>query len=356
MSPEESLVEEVRYTVPGTAGTEGARYENGTTMITLKKYQGQIDQLQPWEGEVPKGYLVDFLGMLTDGCFRVDFGVVPSAIEGGFVRTTLPRISDGGNAEAWFEAVNWLNAAREAHERYVMVCLGACYGGPVVSAYRMLQMVNPLPCKLVAVEPEPDNFDWMMRHFHANDLEPTDHWLVQMAVAGTNDPILFPVGAPGTGAQNCITTNEAAKREEYAMYFIRTGKANEAILNLMRHNSTGLTTDLVPGKGFKAEVKYMSAITLRDLLSPFDVVDYLDSDIQQSEINVFPPSMDVLRRKVKLVHIGTHGKDVHETLRALFAANGWEILFCFEPNATHTCDLGTFDTNDGILTARNPTL
>jgi len=61
-----------------------------------------------------------------------------------------------------------------------------------------------------------------------------------------------------------------------------------------------------------------------------------------------------LRKKVRRIHIGTHGKDVHWRLHDLFAENGWEIVFSFEPNARHDTVLGSFDTNDGVLTVRNP--
>ena len=67
-----------------------------------------------------------------------------------------------------------------------------------------------------------------------------------------------------------------------------------------------------------AEIKLVSAVTLRDVLAPFEFVDYLDSDIQQSEIIVFPPFLDLLKRKVRRIHIGTHGKDVHRSLHELF--------------------------------------
>ena len=100
----------------------------------------------------------------------------------------------------------------------------------------------------------------------------------------------------------------------------------------------------------------MSAVTLKDILSPFDVVDYLESDIQQSEILVFPPFMQLLKRKVRRIHIGTHGSDVHNTLNTLFEEYGWEIVFTFEPNKTYETALGSFATNDGVLTIRNPHL
>jgi hypothetical protein len=100
----------------------------------------------------------------------------------------------------------------------------------------------------------------------------------------------------------------------------------------------------------------VSAITLQDILGPFDVVDYVESDIQQSEILVFPPYMTLLKRKVRRVHIGTHGREVHNTLLQLFQRDGWDIVFNYEPNSTFSSPLGKFSTNDGVLTAVNPNL
>jgi hypothetical protein len=100
----------------------------------------------------------------------------------------------------------------------------------------------------------------------------------------------------------------------------------------------------------------LSAVTLADVLGPFELVDYLECDIQQSEILVFPPFIDLLREKVRRVHIGTHGKDVHAELHRLFETDGWQIVFSYEPNSSFTTDLGAFSTNDGVLTVRNPQL
>jgi hypothetical protein len=322
-------------------------------MNNLESYADVFRGLSPWSGMVPTGYLVDFLGTLTDAQFRVPFGIDPATMGGGAVATRLPVIEDG---EGWFEAVNWVEAAREARGRYVMITLGACYAAQAVGAYRSLQALNPMPCKLVAVEPEPDNCQWVRRHMRDNGIDPDDHWLVPLAISDRNDPVLFPVGSPGTGAQNCVSTNEAISREIYAREIIGSGRLEEALRNLLVHNTTGLTKDLVPGSNFMAEIKLMSATTLADVLGPFDLVDYLESDIQQSEILVFPPFIDLLKRKVRRIHIGTHGKDVHQSLHQLFAGHGWDIVFSYAPNSSFDSPLGKFVTNDGVLTVRNSAL
>ena len=321
-------------------------------MNDLGAYANVFAGITPWSGTVPEGYLVDFLGTLTSADFRVMFGVDPKSVGGRHETTRLPTIADG---EGWFESVNWVIAAQEARGRYVMVTLGACYGAQAVGSYRALQLLNAIPCKFVAVEPDPENYEWTVRHFRDNGLDPNYHWLVQAAISDTNAPVFFPVGSPGTGAQNCFASNEIAAREVYVDELIKRGPA-EALRNLLLHNTTGITKSLVEGHDFSAEIKVLSAVTLRDILGPFEVVDYLESDIQQSEILVFPPYMALLKDKVRRIHIGTHGREVHSSLHNLFQNEGWEIVFSFEPNAEHASALGTFKTNDGVLTVRNKTL
>jgi hypothetical protein len=322
-------------------------------MNRLEQFAGVLDAIPPWRGRVPRGYLADFLGVFTDGRFRTMFGVDPDALAERELATRALTIADG---EPWFEAVNWVVAAREARERFVMVTLGACYGGAAVASCRVLQRLNPMPYKLVAVEPEPETFTWIARHMRDNGIDPDAQWLLPCAVSDRNEPVLFPVGAPGSGAQNCYSTDEHAARESYARALIAAGRAAEGLTDLLLRNTTGIAKDLVPGHGFAAEIKLVSAVTLRDVLAPFEFVDYLDSDIQQSEILVFPPFLDLLRRKVRRIHIGTHGKDVHRSLHDLFESAGWEIVFSYAPDGTYESPLGAFTINDGVLTVRNPAL
>jgi hypothetical protein len=320
----------------------------------LENYADIFDDIKPWSGPVPHGFVVDFLGIFTDANFNVFSDVDPTSVGGNHQETRFPTIGNGTNAEGWFEMVNWLVAAREARGRYVMITLGAAYGGQAVGAYRAMKLINPLPCKLVAVEPVPENYAWMTQHMRTNGINPDDHWLIPTAIGGNNDPIYFPVGAPGIGVNNSYSTNDIGARKHYVETFISEGRAEAALRNLIEHNTTGIKSDLLPGRNAMAEIKLMSCVTLRDLISPFDVVDYLESDIQQSEIVVFPPFIDLLRRKVRRILIGTHGTDAHRSLHELFIDHGWEIVFSFEPNATHDSALGRFVTNDGILTVRNP--
>jgi hypothetical protein len=97
----------------------------------LREYAHIFTSITPWSGDVPKGYVVDFLGTLTPAEFRAMWGVDAKSVGGNHQATALPTIADG---EGWFEAVNWIIAAQEAREHYVMVTLGACYGAQAEGA------------------------------------------------------------------------------------------------------------------------------------------------------------------------------------------------------------------------------
>lgn len=111
----------------------------------IAKHLKFFESLPPFSGYVPKGFLADFLGCLTDANFRAMWGVEPGQQGDRAVATKCPGVVDG---EAFFEAVDWFEAAREARGSYTMITLGAAYGAQAVGAYRALQRVNPMPAKL----------------------------------------------------------------------------------------------------------------------------------------------------------------------------------------------------------------
>jgi hypothetical protein len=320
----------------------------------LQKYTGIFEGIAPWSGIVPAGFTVDFLGTLTSKKFLEIWGYHPDFADGNELKLSLPSLADGKNGELWFEAVNWVQAAREARGRYVMVTLGAAFGYQAVAGYRALQLLNPMPYKLVAVEPIPENMEWIRRNMRDNGIDPDEQWLIEAAIGPDNEPAFFPVGSPGLGAQNCIETNEEAARARYLEEFIAQGRTEQALANLLLHNTTGLQQDIIKGKNLLGEIKLVSTVTLEDVLGPLERVDLLECDLQTSEILVFPPARPLLKRKVHRIHMGTHGKDIHRSLLQMFIDDGWEIIFSFEPDSVHESVLGTFSVNDGILSLRNP--
>jgi hypothetical protein len=310
----------------------------------------EIEQLlaaiAPWSGEVPPGYAVDFLGILTDGRFIWN---AAGPFPGGHMTTNRPTVESYG--EGWFEVADWLASARDARGRYVAVSLGAAYGAQLVGAFKALQALNPLPALLVAIEPVPENCAWVRSHMRTNGIDPDEHWIIEAAVAPDNEPVLFPVGAPGSGLNSSIEVNTPQFRQTAVDLLKRDGASERVLTNILLHNSTGIVREF--GFGLSGEIKFASAVTLRDVLAPIDRVDLLETDIQRSEGEIFPPAMALVNRKVRRVHIGTHGRDVHDMLVALFARAGWEIVFDYGPGK-HLTPRGPLELGDGILSARNP--
>lgn len=305
-----------------------------------------LNAIRPWSGEVPNGYVVDFLGILTDGNFLWN-QVGPFG--GHHVSTSPPTVATHG--ESWFEVADWLMSAHEARQQYVAVSLGAAFGHQLVGAWKALQAINPLPSRLVAVEPVPQNCVWMRSHMATNGINPDDHWIIQAALGHDNEPVLFPVGAPGTGLNSSVVVNSTESRQSYADVLRSQGYSDRVLENILLYNSMGVPYEL--GLGYSGELKFVSAVTLRDVLSPFDRIDLLEVDIQQSEIEVISPHMDLVNRKVRRIHVGTHGREAHDYLRALFSTARWEIVFDYAPNRHHVTKRGSMELDDGILSARN---
>jgi hypothetical protein len=338
--------------------TESGQGAAGEPVNQVEPYAAVLRDITPWSGELAADQLADFTGALTamqmtgpgDPRFRIMSGST-----NGQAATRLPTIADG---EVWFEALNWVLAAREARERFVMMTLGSFYGAQIVSAYKMLQRLNPMPCKLVAVDAAPENCELTRQNLAANGIAPESYWLVPHALSSDVAPVLFPVGAPRSGARNAISTNDRGERQQYVDMFTREGpeRTEAALRNLLLDHTTGITREIedVAGARDTFEIKLVSAITLAELLAPFDRIDYIEADIQQSEIVVFPPFIELLRQKVHRIHIGTHGREVHAALHDLFAAQGWRVIFSFRPDDRHDTALGSFATGDGVLTVVNP--
>jgi FkbM family methyltransferase len=304
-------------------------------------------KITPWSGNVPAGYVADFLGVLTDSRFLWNR---TGPFEAHFAKTELPTVATWG--EGWFEIADWFYSASEASGEYVAISLGASYGPQLVGAWKTLQAINPMPARLAAVEPVPENCAWARQHMAVNGIDPDEHWIIQAAVGVDNEPNLFPVGAPGTGLTASVQTNSIEARRDYAELFARSGQCERILRNILVYNSTGATHALQ--FGYNAEVKLVSAVTLRDVLTPFKRVDLLEVDMQQAEAHIIPPFMDLLNRKVRRVHIGTHGRAVHAGLRGLFLKAGWEFVFDYDPETRHITERGPLEIGDGILSARNP--
>jgi hypothetical protein len=324
-------------------------------MDDLSYLQSLFDGLPDWQGISPQYFDANFLGVQTDvRFFQNEAGAFAKASQNETFKDILsgprtlrkapPKVADG---EAFFEWAAVLRSVNEADGHYVMIELGGGFGARAVDAAAALAAVKPMPATLVVVEPIAAHVARARRHFATNGLDPDRHWFLNAAVGVDNAPVLIPQGCGRYG-----NTVNAAWIHELVDLVLQS-----------RESTTHLVRSLIDTGGVKIQTPqgvtsfgFVSTVTLRDVLFPFDRVDLIDVDIQSAELPVLSQGIDILSDKVKLLNIGTHSEEIHAGLTALFAEKGWRTLANYAPNSSFETACGNFRTGDGILMVENPVL
>jgi len=78
----------------------------------------------------------------------------------------------------------------------------------------------------------------------ANGINPDDHWIIPAALGNDNEPILFPVGAPGAGLNSSLWVNATESRQSYAYALRSQGYSERVLENILLYNSTGVLREL----------------------------------------------------------------------------------------------------------------
>lgn len=304
--------------------------------------------LSGWRGAVPAGSVANFLGVMTDEEFVALHAPSNNIVTGdGGGMAHVPSVSDG---EPFFEFAAIYEAVRQASDRFTMVELGGGYASRCVDAHAAVQRFNPMPTQFVVVEAEPTHFDWAKRHMRANGIDPDQHWMINAAVSDSNDPVLFLTGE-GLYYNSIIAGNDKVDIAEQVESF---GMTRTVLQNLMISGSLGIKIPYTSQAGQHIhDMKLVSARTLAEILQPLQVVDLLDIDIQGAEITVLPPAMAMLNQRVRRLHLGTHGLDVHKFMWDMFFEAEWLCEYDYPPNTDVETDYGDFRTSDGILTFVN---
>lgn len=317
-------------------------------MNDLGHHVGAFNALQGWRGAVPDGSVANFLGVITDSTFLELYSPSNSTMTVGDDHVAeVPGVSDG---ELFFEFAAIYEAVRAAEGQFTMVELGGGYASRCVDANAALKRYNPLPARFVVVEAEPTHFLWAREHMRVNGIDPDEHWMINAAVSDSCQPVLFLVGE-GVYYNSIIDEQESLS---YCDKIVETGMEKEAMRNLI---CTGQLGAKIPYKSLAGEhihdVKFVSARPLSDILQPLGTVDLLDVDIQGSEVTVLPAAIKSINRKVKRLHLGTHGAAIHTFMWEMFFENEWICEYDYPPNAVVETEWGDFRTSDGILTFVN---
>lgn len=270
---------------------------------------------------------VDFLGIHTLAEFERGMPGVEADPPVQFQQPPRPAFD-----EEYFEWLDVIAAVKAARGQFNMIELGAGYSRWLVRAVKVLEQLNPMPYKLVAVEAEPSHFQFSKRHMQLNGIDPEQHRLIEAAVNASGDKTRFTMGkADGWYGQ--------------AMFAPRKRSLLTRVANWLGYKPPEM-------KG--VSVVWVEAVTLNSLLAQLPHVDLLDLDIQGAEAEVLEASIEALKRKVWRVHIGTHSPKIEQQLRALFGQAGWVKINDYACQRSQASPYGEIHFGDGVQTWLNP--
>lgn len=360
----------------------------------LPSNEDVLARLEPWTGTVPAGYIPTLFGARTAVIFCAHWlqrDEIAEALSGS--RQITHFVPAFCNGEMFFEQANIARSILlqrpTGHDRFIVVELGGGYGPRAVDSALALRQLRPdLTPFLVVVEALPTYVDWCRQHFIANELHPDEHWIIPGIVAAEPIPALFNLRPNGFGNQiadagvmetlgKVITDREAAlallgRLSQGSVYvkdddhlgrkswrrrnakIVDGGRRTKSFLGDPNSWTCDAAMETVRYPPSISEFGFVSALTLPTILAPLPYVDFMDVDIQFAEADVIPPHLDLLKKKVRLLSIGTHSKEIHSTLYRCFESAGWRVVNDLEPWAHHVRGVESFDTKDGILTVQNP--
>ena len=235
----------------------------------------------------------------------------------------------------YFEWIDLLESVAGANGRYVMVELGAGYGRWAVRAACAARS-RGVPFHIVAVEPEPQHFEWLKETLLENGVGSNQYTTVNAAVSVDRSAAQLYVGGHGHDAATWY-----GQRLAWDAASIEDGQY------------CGRQASVHPS-GYKSVT--VETVTLSDLLAPFPLVDLIDMDIQGEEYAVIRSAWEVLNRKVKRMHVGTHSREVETSIRRLLLAEGWTCRADYAGCAEHHTPWGRVEFEDGVQSWRNPRL
>jgi len=309
-----------------------------------------------WSGRCVPSSAVNFLGVVTrkehmyfDSPIEPLDDNISQASGTDVINTEYPRIG-----EDYFEMIDVLETVTQAKDGYTIMELGAGFGPHLVNAAcaARLHHGSNFPCTLIGVEAEPTCFRWMQEHFRDNGIDPAGHQLFEAAIIDRDGKTKFQVGFPdGFGG---FIVSPLQRISNPARWLYR--RLKKAYNKLTKSSSANEDFWSIEKKRDEMHPEKVRAISLGTLLRDLNLVDLMHLDILGKECIVLMSAREEVDKKVKRVHIGTHGAKVEEELRNFFHNLGWECLYDFSGATKHSTPYGKMECVDGVQTWVNPRL
>jgi FkbM family methyltransferase len=223
--------------------------------------------------------------------------------------------------EEYFEWIALLTAIANTTERFCFAEIGAGWGRWIASAAALCRQ-RALDFSLIAVEPEQSHFEWMKMVLRDNDINPEEHELF-LAAAGADSGELLLAGRDEPGSDY---GHRAVDPQDLA------------------------TWSEIPDFVFRR----VEAISLAQVFAKHERIDLVDMDVQGTEDEIVAGGIDVLNRKVRMIHVGTHSKEAEARLADVLWRHGWLNAFSYPNGRRVETSFGRVAFGDGAQTWVNP--
>ncbi len=232
------------------------------------------------------GFITDFLGVKTCVSFTRRLAQFNGVVEG----LPVPK-----NFRA--ETIEWvavLKAVDEAKDSFAVAEIGAGFGAWVVVALVAAKRKS-LNTFAVAVEADDGHCTFLRQHLRDNGLDEDSNFrLLKGAASSADGTAYFPL------------------IESKFDYGAAAVPSNEMVLS--------------EGVDYRnRKVKYLekSAFSLGTILQDRETFDLVHIDVQGSEREIIPASLEALQNKVKRIVIGTHSRSIEGQLFDTLSSSGW---------------------------------
>jgi len=268
-------------------------FYGGYSSVDLER----IERVLACAAEPMPGMITDFIGIRTSPEY------LPYAAHlAGNVVANLPVPDDSLHAETIEYAALATVVESMRGDGFRMLELGAGWGPWLSAAGVLARRRGVRQIHLVGIEADPGRFGFLKRHLAANGLRPV----------GEADSTI-------EGSVRCDLFNGAAWWESTVMYFPTVDSAND-------HGGAATThaTD-ADYRGLALAHRPVQAYSVPDLIGRFGPVDFVHVDIQGGEFELLSHSIDVLRRSVRFLFVGTHSRKIEGDLIALLLDAGFRL-------------------------------
>jgi len=232
--------------------------------------------------------------------------------------------------DTWAEIGYLCLAAKNAGPRFRTLILGAAPGEWALRAERLYNKVNPDGDYLSL------NIEGDIGHLKMTE----EYWKANHANLDLNKLRYAVVSARDGWAYFPVINSES----DWGAGMAAWSENSHDLQNNITLTETAKLDRIAANGGKPLEFLTVKAFSLETLLNEIGNVDFIHSDIQAHEGEVFCNNVDILDKLVKMVCIATHGTELEERLSTTFHELGWEL------EASWPCRTG----RDGTFVWSNP--